>query len=300
MKIAAVVVTFNRKKLLKENIECLLNQTVKSVLDIIIIDNHSTDGTKDEIKTYILKDEVIYQDTGSNLGGAGGFQFGIKYAVEHGYDYIWVMDDDCMPMKNTLEEFLSMDKKLNGKYGFLSSQVLWRDQSICVMNKQRKNMAQNVSDFNSETVSVVMASFVSLFIRTSVVYELGFPIKEFFIWTDDWEYTRRISLKYPCYLCNKSVVIHKSKSNIGANIANDSVDRLDRYRYLYRNDVYLYRREGLYGFVYEFLRLNFHMLRVLFEAKDNKFKRLLFMLKGTINGLTFNPQIEFPSRSKKR
>lgn len=161
-------------------------------------------------------------------------------------------------------------------------------------------MAQNVSDFNSEIVSVVMASFVSLFIRTSVVYELGFPIKEFFIWTDDWEYTRRISLKYPCYLCNKSVVIHKSKSNIGANIANDSVDRLDRYRYLYRNDVYLYRREGLYGFVYEFLRLNFHMLRVLFEAKDNKFKRLLFMLKGTINGLTFNPQIEFPSRSKKR
>ena len=300
MKIAAVVVTFNRKKLLKENIECLLNQTVKSVLDIIIIDNHSTDGTKDEIKTYILKNEVIYQDTGSNLGGAGGFQFGIKYAVEHGYDYIWVMDDDCMPMKNTLEEFLSMDKKLNGKYGFLSSQVLWRDQSICVMNKQRKNMAQNVSDFNSEIVSVVMASFVSLFIRTSVVYELGFPIKEFFIWTDDWEYTRRISLKYPCYLCNKSVVIHKSKSNIGANIANDSVDRLDRYRYLYRNDVYLYRREGLYGFVYEFLRLNFHMLRVLFEAKDNKFKRLLFMLKGTINGLTFNPQIEFPSRSKKR
>ena len=110
-------------------------------------------------------------------------------------------------------------------------------------------MIQTVSDFNSETVPIVMASFVSLFMPTKIVYELGLPIKEFFIWTDDWEYTRRISLKYPCYLCNKSMVVHKSKSNIGANIANDSLDRLERYNYLYRNDVYLYRREGLYGFV---------------------------------------------------
>lgn len=298
MKVAAIIVTFNRKKLLKENIKCLLNQTMKNLFDIIIIDNHSTDGTKEEIEKHILKKEIIYKDTGSNLGGAGGFQFGIKYAVEQGYDYVWVMDDDCMPTETALEELLNADQKLNGKYGFLSSQVLWKDQSVCVMNKQRKSMAQNVSDFKSEMVPVVMASFVSLFIRTPVVYELGLPIKEFFIWTDDWEYTRRISLKYPCYLCNKSVVIHKSKTNIGANIANDSVDRLDRYRYLYRNDVYLYRREGLYGFVYEFLRLSNHILRVFLQAKDNKLKRVLFILKGTMNGVAFNPQIEFPERNK--
>lgn len=66
------------------------------------------------------------------------------------------------------------------------------------------------------------------------------------------------------------MVVHKSKSNIGANIANDSLDRLERYNYLYRNDVYLYRREGLYGFVYESIRLIFHILRVIFRGKNKK------------------------------
>ena len=108
MKIAAIVVTFNRKELLKENIKCLLNQTMKDLFDIIIIDNHSTDDTRSEINIYIKNKDIIYKDTGSNLGGAGGFQFGIKYAAEHNYDYIWVMDDDCMPTKTALEEFLKM------------------------------------------------------------------------------------------------------------------------------------------------------------------------------------------------
>lgn len=40
-------------------------------------------------------------------------------------------------------------------------------------------MIQTVSDFNSETVPIVMASFVSLFMPTKIVYELGLPIKEF-------------------------------------------------------------------------------------------------------------------------
>ena len=32
-----------------------------------------------------------------NMGGAGGFHEGIKYAFEHGFDYIWLMDDDGVP-----------------------------------------------------------------------------------------------------------------------------------------------------------------------------------------------------------
>lgn len=43
-----------------------------------------------------------------------------------------------MPTKTALEEFLNVDKKLNGQYGFLSSKVLWKDHTICVMNRQRK------------------------------------------------------------------------------------------------------------------------------------------------------------------
>lgn len=296
--IAAVVVTYNRKELLKENIQHLLNQTVGEMLDIIIIDNASTDGTKEYIIEYIDSGEVIYINTGSNLGGAGGFQYGINYAAKNDYEFVWVMDDDCMPNSNSLEKFLEHDKKLNGDYGFLSSKVLWKNGEICTMNVQRKTMTKNIKDFSDEIIPVVMASFVSLFIPVKVIMDVGLPIKEFFIWTDDWEYTRRISKKYRCYLITPSVVVHKSVSNIGANISNDSIERLSRYNYLYRNDVYLYRREGLVGFIYEIVRLFSHILKVIIRSKDNKLERIKKIILGTMEGFKFKPEIEYIDNSK--
>ena len=57
MKTAAIVVTYNRKELLKENIECLLTQ--KPVVPaVIVVDNHSTDGTKAYIQEYIDRGEI--------------------------------------------------------------------------------------------------------------------------------------------------------------------------------------------------------------------------------------------------
>lgn len=293
VKIAAVVVTYNRKMLLQENIECLLNQSKKDILDVIIIDNASTDGTNEILEPFVETKKIIYKNTGTNLGGAGGFQYGIKYAAENQYDFIWVMDDDCMPQTNTLEELLNADKKLNHQYGFLSSKVLWKDGNICTMNVQRKTLTKNVTDFSSKFVPITMASFVSLFIPLETIRKEGLPIREFFIWTDDWEYTRRISLHQSCYLVNDSVVMHKSSSNIGANISNDSLNRLDRYDYLYRNDVYLYRREGITGLVYEVIRLLFHSLRVIVKAPNCKIERLKKIWGGTLNGISFHPTIEY-------
>ena len=222
-KIAAVIVTYNRKELLCECIEAVLAQKPvpapepvltqkpipagKSIVpDILIIDNHSTDGTKEAVAACKSgNDRILYFDTGSNLGGAGGFQYGIRKGVELGYDYLWLMDDDCIPRPGALAALLKHEPK--HPYGFLTSKVLWRDGSVCKMNVQRAKLTKNVSDFSGGQVQpVVMASFVSLLIPTAVVRELGLPIKEFFIWTDDWEFTRRISRKYPCYLVTDSVV----------------------------------------------------------------------------------------------
>ena len=72
-KIVAVVVTYNRKDMLKECITALLNQTYHD-LDIMVIDNCSTDGTINLVKN-INDSRVIYINTGENIGGDGGFQF---------------------------------------------------------------------------------------------------------------------------------------------------------------------------------------------------------------------------------
>lgn len=294
--IAAIVVTYNRKKLLKECIESLLNQTVG--LDILVIDNNSTDGTAELIKKYTNLGNFLYFNTGKNLGGAGGFQYGMRKAVELNYEYIWIMDDDCIPTSNALEEFVIAKNKLKDNFGYLSSKALWTDGSLCTMNVQRETLTKSLKSYKKNIIPVTLASFVSLFVPVRVIREVGLPIKEFFIWTDDWEYTRRISKKYNCYVVTKSVVIHKCKSNVGANIATDSIERIPRYKYLYRNDVYFYRKEGFKGLAYEVVRLSDHMLRVLFKAKDNKYERLGMIWKGTVSGFSFNPSIEFVNRDE--
>ena len=77
-RVAAIVVTRNRKALLEKCIQSLLAQ--KSVsCDVIIIDNDSSDGTEELIR-YITDTRIFYYNTGSNLGGAGGFNYGFKKA----------------------------------------------------------------------------------------------------------------------------------------------------------------------------------------------------------------------------
>lgn len=291
-KVVAVIVTYNRKELLKESIEALLNQEYENCY-ILIVDNASTDGTKEYIKEYLNNEKVIYKNTGANLGGAGGFSFGTKEAYNIGCDYIWLMDDDCIVHKESLVKLLEADRSLKGDYGFLASKVLWKDGTICKMNIPKKTFSTWLKDYDTPVQRVEMASFVSLFIKNEIVKELGLPIKEFFIWTDDWEYTRRISRKYKCYYIANSIVTHKSKSNIGASIAEEDGDRLERFKYLYRNDVVLYRREGIKGYILFYIRLLIHKIRILKSKKNDKKERMKIINDAIKEGKKFNPSIEY-------
>ena len=79
--ICAVVVTFNRKDML---VDCLkeLGRQSKKLDKIFIIDNDSNDGTYAllEEQGYISNPLYEYTNTKANLGGAGGFKFGMKKA----------------------------------------------------------------------------------------------------------------------------------------------------------------------------------------------------------------------------
>ena len=295
--VVAIVVTYNRLELLKECIQALQSQSL--ALDILVVDNNSNDGTRGYIEKLALTNKnIIYKNTGENLGGAGGFNFGLKIAAKMDYEYVWIMDDDCIVQYDALAVFIDFINKTKSSFGFLSSKVLWRDGSLCMMNIQRKSMYKNVSgkEFDELVLDIKMASFVSLFIPMKVVKELGFPIKDFFIWTDDWEYTRRISREYPCYLLNKSIVIHKSKSNMGADISTADWNNIGRFNYLYRNDVYLYRREGISGWLYQFVRLTYHILKVIFKSPNNILDRIGIIIKASLKGVNFCPKIEFFDR----
>ena len=296
-KVVAVVVTYNRKILLRECIQSLLNLE-KDICDVLIIDNASTDNTKEYIEDLVDSVRVHYHCTAKNLGGAGGFRVGMELAVLKGYSYVWIMDDDTIVHSDTLHQLMETDRLLDGQYGFLSSVAYWTDGSLCNMNRQRVTMNGMLDKFDNPYEAIIMATFVSFFIKSDVVREVGLPISEFFIWADDLEYSRRISMKYPCYVVTNSKVLHKMGSNAKVGIEQESEDRLWRYQYLYRNEVYVFSREGIRGYIYLLLRTTLHAVRVLFKGKTAKIQKLKVLLSSFFSGFSFHPEIEFVDEVK--
>src|SRR6185312_1077865 len=103
-RICAVVVTYNRKTLLRTGLCALLRQT-RQLDQILVVDNGSTDGTKEMLEAEFRDCQVLR--TPENLGGAGGFRAGMEWAHQAGFDWTWVMDDDIEPFPDTLEFMLS-------------------------------------------------------------------------------------------------------------------------------------------------------------------------------------------------
>lgn len=288
--VAAVVVTFNRLELLKQCVDSLRAQTVHC--DILIVDNASTDGTGQWAAS---QPDLAYRNTGSNLGGAGGFNLGMRWAVEAGWEYVWVMDDDTLPKPDALEKLLEADQALNGDYGWLSSVALWTDGSECKMNRQK--LKKSYYDYSPllkyGLVQAEQATFVSLFLRRETILRVGLPIKEFFIWGDDIEFTRRIAVREgaPCFLAGGSQVVHATKNNEGSNIALDDPERIGRYFYAFRNEAYLYRQEGVKGRLFCFAKRGRDFLRIMWYGKP-KLRRLGVLARGIWAGTVFRLHIE--------
>ena len=290
LQTTAVVVTYNRCQMLEKCINSLLRQSVPC--DILVVDNHSTDRTR-EVTASFGDPRITYFDTGKNLGGAGGFYTGVKIAAQKNYRFLWLMDDDTIPAENALEKLLQSAENQKSAWGWLAGKVLWKDDSICLMNLQRPTPFTKISSWEKSPIPCQMASFVSLLLNTEAVKTCGLPVKDFFIWGDDWEYTRRISRKYPCFTIPESVAIHQMAENTPNNLANVKAERIDRFFYLYRNEWCTFRREFPLGWFYYSAKCTWNFWKILLFAPSQKLRRCKILVTGMLKGLTFFPEIEF-------
>ncbi len=296
-KIATIIVTYNRKELLLKSVDSVLQQTL-GLPDVVVIDNASTDGTRMAIEEISSNNaRVKYYNTGANLGGAGGFSYGINLAVNLGYEYLWIMDDDTIPENNALEELMKAADLLDNSFGFLSSYVKWTDGSSCIMNIPQISPQWRFFDiekqFDNKMIMLESSSFVSMFVRADVVREVGLPIKEFFIWADDVEFSLRLSAKYKSFYVLDSQVVHAIKNNTATSIIKENDEsRLNRYYYLYRNRYYIARKLSKRAKLAFWIGIADTIRDIIRSSSDNKFKKCCIVIRSSIRGLFFHPKIE--------
>lgn len=215
--VAAVIVTYNRKHLLVKCLNALLSQT-HSLSAIFLIDNASTDGTYEILKDQGLIDitTIFYLKMEENIGGAGGFSYGLKCAHKKNYDWFWLMDDDALPELNALEELIREANNPNIIYGSIPI----ADEKLCwpiTVNDTHINKYEDLNDITS----VKGIPFLGFYINRQLIEVIGFPDESFFISGDDIEYCQRsIKLGNSIIMIKNSKIYHPMPPRIILNLCS--------------------------------------------------------------------------------
>ncbi len=285
-RVCAVVVTYNRSALLRECLDAVLGQLVGPdvVIDVVVVDNASTDDTPQVLDEYADRVEVIRLPT--NTGGAGGFHDGLARALEGGADWFWLMDDDTIARPDCLERLLAAADRSPVAVDVLASRVEWSDGRRHPMNggilDDRFEQAFAAAALGG--IALRGASFVSVLISRRAALEHGLPMKDYFIWVDDVEYTMRITRDGLGVLVPDSVAVHKTEYFELSGLT-------PRYFFHVRNWLWLLRFSPGVGDERRrlLLRLVNQVVRALREPHSREVK--LATLRGVRDGLLRRPDL---------
>lgn len=287
MTFAAVVVSFNRIGLLKECLAALENQT-RALDEIIVVDNGSTDGSAD----YVSREhpDVTLFRTGKNLGGAGGFAWGVDIALAHGHDGVWLMDDDARPEVDAAAPLISLFESMDPEPTFLASLVTAGRDKFNVRNPPgvSSDPEKQVLANKLGGIAIDTATFVGVMINLHDAAKTHLPLADFFIWMDDAEYTFRLSRKGLALAVPSSQVNHPDNKPV----SNDMAGRLF---YFVRNRLW-FIKERPHSFgddALEVERLIQNCLQQLLVAKD-KTLWAQSVSKGLWQGATKRPRHQRP------
>lgn len=197
----AVVVTYNRLALLERLLARL--REVPELDEVVVIDNASTDGTSEWLASVVSTSSttevaVRHQTLDHNSGGAGGFHAGLAWALAHGADLMWLMDDDGLPDPDCLSRLLAYD----GRFDFWGpSVVAEQDRSrLCfpIRLPGSSRVVHRMADVEAAAARTgdglihdVVIPFNGVLVTRDLVSRIGLVREDFFIWGDDVEYLWR-------------------------------------------------------------------------------------------------------------
>ncbi|MDR3129537.1 MAG: glycosyltransferase [Tannerellaceae bacterium] len=216
-KVAAIVVTHNRKELLCTCLESIRRQTLAPDA-IYIVDNHSEIDTAETLlsnhyisslpDTFASHDSVISHhilslDGKTNIrivyiykhlndGGAGGFYAGMKVAYHDEYEWLWMMDDDGIPAENGLDHLLTGAYTYNLDY---ANALVVNINDKYTLSFGWERVKKTIADYTGvDIVRNAANPFNGTLINRKIPEKIGFVKKEMFLLGDEMEYLYR-SLK---------------------------------------------------------------------------------------------------------
>lgn len=296
-KIAAVICNYNKSNYVTNCIQSVIESAFQE-FDIIVVDNASTDDSVEAIQR-LYADKVKLFVNKENLGGSGGFNTGIRYAVEQGYEYVWCLDNDVLVDEQAIGALYDFMEH-HPEVGMTGSKVyhmeapdyvqqfgidvIWDE--YCCEAKYHNYLEDGTMP---EVVYSDAVAACSVLVRTSLIRQIGPLPEENFLYWDDTEWGIRCNRAgYKVASLGSSKVLHC----MGAK--KESVNTFPLY-YSWRNWIRFFMKytpeEKLEDMCTAFLEGIFDVVyNDLYLGEENRAKTVMYAYDDAIHGFTGKAQ----------
>jgi len=197
--IYVVILNTNRRE---DTLTCLesLAKSAYRNLQIMVLDNQSTDGSVEAIRTAFSDVHII--NLSNNLGYAGNNNVGIEEAIAQGADWILVLNEDTILDPNCISELITVGES-SPRMGIVGPMVYHYDEPTTIQSAggmlgkywQSRHLAQNEPDHGQfqEPHFVEWISGCAILVRKAVIEQVGMLDAKFFIYWEETEWCIRAS-----------------------------------------------------------------------------------------------------------
>jgi GT2 family glycosyltransferase len=190
VRVAAAVVTYNRRDVLRSSLAALHTQT-RPLDDIIVVDNGSSDGTAEMVAAEFPAVRIVPMS--ENTGAAGGFAECLREGEARGHDWAWVFNDDDTPAPDALATMLDAAAHVSPRAGIIACGRTDGAGGFYPLGAHWNGRHQHVplTDPAGAPFRLDVVTFSGTLVASQLVRDIGVPRTDFFMMVEDLEYCLR-------------------------------------------------------------------------------------------------------------
>ena len=270
MQVSVVTPNYNGEKFLKTFFDSL-NQDCECIGELIIVDNGSTDKSKDYIKNYSFNFPVNLIENSENLG----FAPAVNQAIRHSkYDYIFSINNDTEIEKGSIKALIDLITSSEDIFSVQAKMLQFNNKELIddvgdeynLLAWTKKTGENHKSDEYVEVKDIFSSCAGAAMYKKAVLNEIGMFDDNFFAYMEDVDLAIRSKIYgYRNLLCPQAIVYHIGSATSGSR-HNDFKVKLAA-----RNNVWV---------VYKNLPIPLKILNFIFLFLGFLIKYIFFLKKG--------------------
>lgn len=208
--VSVIVTTFNRKELLSNTINSILNQTF-SDFELIIIDNYSNYDFNNLISEFNDQRILAYQNENNGIIAINR-NYGMKVAKG---EFIALCDDDDLWVPDKLEKQINLLRTKENYSLVCTGVTFFGDDTNFGKQSILSKMIFKILAYNliNAKYSLLLLTFItnsSVFFRKQIISNIGYLNETIeYRSVEDFDYWLRISLKFKIYYLNEKLVKYR-------------------------------------------------------------------------------------------